>query len=70
MIHLAVGRLEIDWGKNQGFRDHSALFQGERGVTDVLTTTRERRMGRILRVRQNGSRWSSIKKACRNPSPW
>ena len=35
MIHLAVGRLEIDWGKNQGFRDHSALFQGERDVTDV-----------------------------------
>lgn len=27
MIHLAVGRLEIDWGKNNGFRDHSALFQ-------------------------------------------
>jgi hypothetical protein len=35
MIHLAVGRLEIDWGKNQGFRDHSALFQGEQDVTDV-----------------------------------
>lgn len=35
MIHLAVGRLEIDWGKNQGFRDHSALFQGERDVADV-----------------------------------
>jgi hypothetical protein len=35
MIHLAVGRLEIDWGKNQGFRDHSALFQRERDVTDV-----------------------------------
>lgn len=27
MIHLAVGRLEIDWGKNWGFRDHSALYQ-------------------------------------------
>lgn len=27
MIHLAVGRLEIDWGKNHGFRDHSPLFQ-------------------------------------------
>ncbi len=35
MIHLAVGRLEIDWGKNQGFRDHSALFQGETDVADV-----------------------------------
>jgi hypothetical protein len=35
MIHLAVGRLEIDWGKNEGFRDHSALFQGERDVSDV-----------------------------------
>lgn len=35
MIHLAVGRLEIDWGKNQGFRDHSALFQGECDVTNV-----------------------------------
>jgi hypothetical protein len=27
MIHLAVGRLEIDWGKNTGFTDHSPLFQ-------------------------------------------
>ena len=27
MIHLSVGGLEIDWGKNNGFRDHSALFQ-------------------------------------------
>lgn len=27
MIHLSVGRLEIDWGKNSGFTDHSALFQ-------------------------------------------
>lgn len=35
MIHLAVGRLEIDWGKNQGVSDHSALFQGERDVADV-----------------------------------
>src|SRR5262245_13576484 len=31
MIHLAVGRLEIDWGKNFGFTDHSPLFQ----VTDL-----------------------------------
>lgn len=35
MIHLAVGRLEIDWGKNHGFRDHSALFQGEADVANV-----------------------------------
>ncbi len=27
MIHLAVGRLEVDWGKNYRFTDHSALFQ-------------------------------------------
>ena len=27
MIHVAVDGLEIDWGKNDGFRDHSALFQ-------------------------------------------
>lgn len=27
MIHLAVGNLEIDWGKNHGFTDHSPLFQ-------------------------------------------
>ena len=27
MIHLAVGRLEVDWGKNMGFQDHSLLFQ-------------------------------------------
>jgi hypothetical protein len=31
MIHLAIGRLEIDWGKNSGFTDHSPLFQ----VTDL-----------------------------------
>ncbi len=35
MIHLAVGQLEVDWGKNHGFTDHSALFQGEEDVTDV-----------------------------------
>ncbi|MPZ40150.1 MAG: hypothetical protein GEU95_19260 [Rhizobiales bacterium] len=27
MIYLSVGRLEVDWGKNNGFVDHSALFQ-------------------------------------------
>lgn len=27
MIYLSVGRLEVDWGKNYGFNDHSALFQ-------------------------------------------
>jgi hypothetical protein len=27
MIHLAVGRLEVDWGKNSVFSDHGALFQ-------------------------------------------
>lgn len=27
MIQLAVGRLEIDWGKNSAFGDHSSLFQ-------------------------------------------
>src|ERR1700730_3974458 len=27
MIQLSVGRLEIDWGKNSGFHDHSPLFQ-------------------------------------------
>ena len=31
MIHLAVGRLEVDWGKNFGFRDHSPLYQ----ATDI-----------------------------------
>jgi hypothetical protein len=34
MIHLALGRLELDWGKNNGFTDHSALFQ-ETDVADV-----------------------------------
>lgn len=29
MISLSVGRLEIDWGRNNGFVDHSALFQAE-----------------------------------------
>ena len=27
MIHLAVGDLEIDWGKNDGFSLHGSLFQ-------------------------------------------
>lgn len=31
MIYLSLGRLELDWGKNSGFTDHSALFQS----TDV-----------------------------------
>ncbi len=31
MIQLAIGRLEIDCGKNQGFTDHSALYQ----ITDL-----------------------------------
>ncbi len=35
MIHLAVGRLEVDWGKNNGFNDHSALFQAEIDVSSV-----------------------------------
>ncbi|WOR15618.1 HEPN/Toprim-associated domain-containing protein [Hyphomonas sp. FCG-A18] len=35
MIHLAVGKLEIEWGKNNGFVDHAMLFQGERDIADV-----------------------------------
>ncbi len=35
MIYLSVGRLEIDWGKNFGFTDHSALFQGDLDVAFV-----------------------------------
>ncbi|RWM06388.1 HEPN/Toprim-associated domain-containing protein [Mesorhizobium sp.] len=35
MIYLAVGRLEIEWGKNRGFNDHSALFQAESDVANV-----------------------------------
>jgi len=27
MIHLTLGRIELDWGKNSGFTDHSALFR-------------------------------------------
>jgi hypothetical protein len=34
MIQLSVGCLEIDWGKNRGFTDHSGLFQTT-DVTDV-----------------------------------
>lgn len=29
MIHLFIGKLQIDWGKNSGFRNHSVLFQKE-----------------------------------------
>ena len=27
MIHLALGRLEVDWGKNNFFKDHGTLYQ-------------------------------------------
>lgn len=27
MIHLALGRLEIDWGKNNFYASHARLFQ-------------------------------------------
>jgi|APTNR8051073442_1049403.scaffolds.fasta_scaffold222205_1 hypothetical protein len=27
MIHLSLGALQIDWGKNDGFANHQALFQ-------------------------------------------
>jgi len=27
MIQLSVGNLQVDWGKNSGFTDHSAFFQ-------------------------------------------
>ena len=27
MIHRTLGRIELDWGKNEGFQDHSALFR-------------------------------------------
>lgn len=35
MIELAVGRLEVDWGRNSIYRDHSPLFQAERDVAPV-----------------------------------
>jgi HEPN/Toprim N-terminal domain 1 len=52
MIHLAVGRLELDWGKNHGFQDHSHLFQitdtkdvpyyyGGSGPDDVIVEMKE-----------------------------
>ena len=27
MVHLAVGNIDIDWGKNRGYTDHGVLFQ-------------------------------------------
>ena len=27
MIHLALGKLEVDWGKNNFFKNHDALYQ-------------------------------------------
>jgi HEPN/Toprim N-terminal domain 1 len=35
MIHLAVGSLEVDWGKHNVFGDHFKLFQGEKDVANV-----------------------------------
>ena len=34
MISLALGRLEVDWGKNNLFSDHGALFQ-DSDITQV-----------------------------------
>lgn len=31
MITLGIGRMELDWGKNNLYKDHSALFQ----ISDV-----------------------------------
>ena len=31
MITLGIGRMELDWGKNNSYKDHSALFQ----ISDV-----------------------------------
>ena len=35
MIDLAVGRFEVDWGRNTIYRDHSPLFQAEADVVPV-----------------------------------
>ena len=29
MIHLSVGRLEVDWGKNSIFSNHGAIYQND-----------------------------------------
>ncbi|MFD3050501.1 HEPN/Toprim-associated domain-containing protein, partial [Streptococcus agalactiae] len=29
MITLGIGKMELDWGKNNVFNDHSCLFQKE-----------------------------------------
>lgn len=34
MIHLSLGNMQIDWGKNGGYVDHSPLFQKD-DLTDV-----------------------------------
>jgi hypothetical protein len=47
-IHLSLGRLEIDWGKNWGFSDHSSLFQ----TTDVTKVPYYYADNKV--VRQNG----------------
>jgi hypothetical protein len=37
MITLRLGRLEVDWGENAFFRNHSALFaNGERAMAEYF----------------------------------
>jgi hypothetical protein len=34
MIHLTLGRIQMDWGKNEGFNNHAALFRS-RDLTQI-----------------------------------
>jgi len=40
MIELGLGHLEIDWGKNEFFRNHSKLFL-ETDIAPQRTTTQK-----------------------------
>ena len=43
LVTLGVGRLEVDWGKNNFFRNHSALFLREERPRRALLLRRRRR---------------------------
>ena len=56
MIHLALGRLELDWGKNNGFNDHSPLFQ----ESDVADVPYYYAGDELAEPASDGSRWQII----------
>jgi hypothetical protein len=59
MLHLALGNLEVDWGKNNNFIHHGALFQAN-DLQDVPYQYYDTDTERIFTVMKEGYSWSLI----------